>query len=110
MWSSAVAGLPRRRERHDVVTIGPAPVLALLVGTFNTALFVFIRGSAGGQLPLLFVAAVLGAWAGDALGGRLGVDLLRIGDFRLLSSVVLAWLGLAIVAIVAILGPARRRA
>jgi hypothetical protein len=91
------------------MAMGPAPVLALLVGTFNTALFVFIRGSAGGQLPLLFVAAVLGAWAGDALGARLGVDLLRIGDFRLLSSVAVAWVGLAVVSVVAILGPARRR-
>src|SRR3989442_3284712 len=60
--------------------IGPAPILALLVGIFHTSLFVLIRGSAGGQLPLLLLAAVLGAWAGDALGGRLGFDLLRIGD------------------------------
>jgi hypothetical protein len=91
------------------MVIGPAILLALLVGTFNAALFVFIRGSAGGQLPLLFVAAVLGAWAGDALGARLGIDLLRIGDFRLVSAVVVAWLGLILVSVVAILGPARRR-
>ena len=65
--------------------------------------------TAGGQLPLLFVAAVLGAWAGDALGARLGVDVLRIGDFRLLSAVAVAWIGLALVSVVAILGPSRRR-
>lgn len=88
--------------------IGPAPVLAVLVGVFHTALFVFIRGSAGGQLPLLLVAAILGAWAGDALGSRLGIDILRIGDFRLLAASVTAWLGIGVVAIVAILGPARR--
>ena len=46
--------------------IGPAPVLALLVGIFHTGLFVLIRGSAGGPLPLLILAASLGAWAGDA--------------------------------------------
>jgi hypothetical protein len=91
------------------VAIGPAPVLALLVGTFNTALFVLLRGSAGGQLPLLLVAAVLGAWAGDALGARLGVDALRIGDFRLLTAIAVAWFGLALVSLVAILGPSRRR-
>ena len=90
------------------MTIGPAPLLALLVGTFNTALFVFLRGSAAGQLPLLFVAAVLGAWAGDALGARLGIDVLRLGDFRLVSSAAVAWLGLGIVSVVAILGPTRR--
>ena len=37
--------------------IGPAPVLALLVGSFHTALYVLIRGSAGGRLPLLLAAA-----------------------------------------------------
>jgi hypothetical protein len=89
--------------------IGPAPILAILVGVFHTALFVLIRGSAGGQLPLLLVAAVLGAWAGDALGGRLGIDLLRIGDFRVVAASVVAWIGIGFVAIVAILGPTRRR-
>lgn len=90
------------------MTIGPAPVLAILVGVFHSALFVLLRGSAGGQLPLLVLAAVLGALAGDALGARLGVDLLRIGDFRLVAASVTAWLGIGIVAIVAILGPERR--
>jgi hypothetical protein len=88
--------------------IGPAPVLAVLIGVFHTGLFVFIRGSAGGQLPLLLVAAILGAWAGDALGSRLGLDIMRIGDFRLLAASITAWIGITIVAIVAILGPARR--
>ena len=90
------------------MTLGPAPVLAILVGVFHTALYVLIRGSAGGRLPLVLLAAVLGAWAGDALGARLGVDLLRLGDFRLLSASVLAWLGIGFVGLVAVLGPARR--
>ncbi len=88
--------------------IGPAPVLALLVAVFHTALYVLIRGSAGGQLPLLLLAAFLGAWAGDAIGARLGVDLLRIGDFRLVAASVLAWVGLGVVSVVAVLGPTRR--
>ncbi|HET7029972.1 MAG TPA: hypothetical protein VFI34_05640 [Candidatus Limnocylindrales bacterium] len=90
--------------------IGPAPVLALLVGVFHTGLYVLIRGSAGGRLPLLLGAAFLGAWAGDELGARLGIDLFRIGDFRLLAASVLAWVGIAFVAIVAVLGPSRRAA
>lgn len=88
--------------------IGPAVVLAVLVGVFHTALFVLIRGSAGGQLPLLVGAAAVGAWAGDELGGRLGLDLLRIGDFRLMTASLLAWVGIGLVALVAILGPTRR--
>jgi hypothetical protein len=92
------------------VTLDPAPVLAVLVGVFHTALFVLIRGSAGGQLPLLLGAAILGAWAGDALGDRLGIDLLSIGDFRLIAASVFSWVGIGFVAVVAILGPTRRRA
>jgi hypothetical protein len=91
------------------VLIGPAPLLAILVGVFHVSLFVIVRGTAGGQLPLLILAACLGAWAGDALGSRLGLDLLRIGDFRLLSASVGAWAGIGFVAIIATLGPERRR-
>jgi hypothetical protein len=90
--------------------IGPAPILALLVGIFNTALFVLIRGSAGGRLPLLLLAAVLGAWAGDALGARLGVDLLRLGDFRIVAAMIVSWIGIGFVSIVSILGPTKRDA
>ena len=92
------------------MSLDPAPILAVLVGTFHTALFVLIRGSAGGQLPLLLGAAILGAWAGDALGDRMGIDLLSIGDFRLLAASLFAWVGIGFVTVVAILGPTRRRA
>ena len=92
------------------MTLDPAPVLAILVGVFHTALFVLIRGSAGGQLPLLLAAAILGAWAGDALGDRMGIDLVSIGDFRLIAASVFSWVGIGFVAVVAILGPTRRRA
>jgi hypothetical protein len=88
--------------------MGPAPILSVLVGIFHASLFVLLRGSAGGQLPLLILAASLGAWAGDAIGGRLGLDLLRVGDFRIVAASLMAWVGIAIVAIVAILGPERR--
>ena len=91
------------------MTIAPALVLALLVGIFHAALYVLIRGHGGGQVPLLAVAAVLGAWAGDALGARLGIDVLRIGDFRLLTASLMAWVGIGITALAATLGPTRRR-
>ena len=89
--------------------IGPALILAALVGIFHTGLFVFLRGSSGGQLPLLLVAAILGAWAGDALGARVGMDLLRVGDFRLVAASLVAWAGIGVVSVLAILGPTRRR-
>lgn len=82
-------------------------MLSVLVGTFHAALAVLIRGSAGGRLPLLVGAAILGAWAGDALAGRLGIELLTLGDYHLVGASVVAWLGIAIVSVLAVLGPER---
>ena len=89
------------------MTIGPAPVLAVLVGLLHTSLYVLIRGSTDGRLPLLLLGACLGAWAGDALGARLGWDVLRIGDFRTLPASLMAWLGIATVTVVSVLGSSR---
>jgi hypothetical protein len=89
-----------------VPEIGPAPVLAVIVGVFHVALYVLIRGTARGQLLLLVPAAILGAYAGQALGARLG-DPLRIGDFGLVSSSSMAWLGIVIVIVIGTLGRSR---
>ena len=91
------------------MSIGPALILAVLVGLFHASLFVLIRGNGGGRLPIIVIAAILGAWAGDALGGRLGVNVLTIGDFHLLTASVVAWIGIAISTAVAILGPSARK-
>jgi hypothetical protein len=88
--------------------VGPGPILAILVGLFHTALYVAIRGDAGGRLPLTLLAAILGAWAGDAIGGRLGITFLSIGDFQLLTASLMAWVGIAFVTVVATLGPQAR--
>jgi hypothetical protein len=87
------------------MTLGPAPVLALLVGVLHVSIYVLIRGTAGRRLPLLVLAAVLGAWAGDALAGRLGADPFRIGDFNVIGASLLAWAGIGFVAVVAVLAP-----
>lgn len=89
------------------MSLGTAPVLAFLVGTLHASIYVLIRGSAGGRLPLIIGAAFLGAWAGDALGSRLGIEILRIGDFRLAVASVGAWVGIGLVSLIAILGPTR---
>jgi hypothetical protein len=88
--------------------IGPAVVLAAVLALFHVSAYVFIRGSAGSRLPWLLVGAFLGAWAGDALGGRLDVDPVRIGDFHVISASILAWVAIGLVAVLAILGPERR--
>lgn len=89
------------------MSVEPALILAILVGIFHASLYVLIRGSAGGRLPIIVVAAILGAWAGDALGDRLGVNVVSIGDFRLLAASILAWVGIGISSAVAALGPSK---
>jgi hypothetical protein len=88
--------------------IGPAVVLAAVFALLHVSIYVFIRGRAGARVPLLLGAAFLGAWAGDALGGRLGVDPVRIGDFSVLTASALAWVGIGVVAVLAILAPSGR--
>jgi len=91
------------------VSIAPALILAILVGVFHASLYVLIRGSGGGRLPIIVIAAILGAWAGDALGDRLGMDLLTIGDFHLIAASIVAWVGIAISSAMAVLAPQVRR-
>jgi hypothetical protein len=88
------------------VSLNPALILAILVGIFHASLFVLIRGSAGGRLPIILLAAILGAWAGDALADRIGFSVLMIGDFHLLAASIVAWIGIGVSSAVAILGPA----
>jgi uncharacterized membrane protein YdjX (TVP38/TMEM64 family) len=87
--------------------ISPALVLSVIVGLFHVSAYVFIRGRAGARLPLLIVAAILGAWAGDTVGARLAIDPIRVGEFNLLSASFVAWLAIGLVAIVAVLVPER---
>lgn len=87
------------------MSLGPAPVLALLIGILHVSIYVLIRGSAGQRLPWLVLASFLGAWAGDALATRLDIGLLLVGDFHVIIASLFAWLGILGVAIVAILGP-----
>jgi hypothetical protein len=92
------------------VVIGPSVVLSLLLGLFHTSLYVLIRGSAGGQLLLVYLAASLGAWAGDAIAARLGAEVLMLGDYHLLGASIVAWVGIGMVALLGILGPSRGKA
>ena len=87
------------------MSLEPSLVLSVLLGIFHAALSVVIRGSAGGRLPAIIVAAILGAWAGDAIFGRLGIDVLTIGDYHLLGASIVAWVGIGLVSVVAVLGP-----
>lgn len=89
--------------------IGPAPVLALLIGLFHTGVYLLLRGSAGLRLPFVALASVLGAYAGQQLGARLG-DPLMVGDFGLVWSSVVAWVGIILIVAASLLSPSRDRA
>ncbi len=89
--------------------IGPAPVLALLVGLFHTGVYLLLRGSAGLRLPFVALASVLGAFAGQQIGARLG-DPLMVGDFGLIWSSVVAWVGIVLIVAASLLSPSRDRA
>jgi uncharacterized membrane protein YeaQ/YmgE (transglycosylase-associated protein family) len=91
------------------MSVDPGIILGILSGVFNAALFVVIRGSAGGRLPLLLGASIVGAWAGDTLGDRLGRDPFPIGDFGLISATIGAWIGIAFMSVLVVLGPTRPR-
>jgi hypothetical protein len=90
--------------------IGPAIVLAAILALFHVSAYVFVRGRAGARVPVLLVAAFLGAWAGDALAGRLDVDPIRIGDFHVLAASIVAWLAIGFTVIVAVMAPGGRAA
>jgi hypothetical protein len=86
-----------------VPVIGPSLVLAVLVGLFNAALYVLVRGRTLARLPFVGIAAMLGAWAGDAVGGLTGVTALMIGDFHVPTAIVGAWVGIAMVELLSVL-------
>lgn len=85
------------------LALTPAVVLSIVVGAFHTCLYLLLRGSLGLHLLLALVAAILGAYAGQALGARLG-DPLRLGDYSLSWASGVAWTGIVTVALVSTLG------
>lgn len=90
----------------SVLEFGPAPILAALVGAFHTGVYLVIRGSAGFRLPFVAIAAILGAFAGQQLGARLG-DPLAIGDFGLVWSSIMSWVGIVLIVAASLLSPSR---
>ena len=88
--------------------IGPAPFSPCSSGRFHTAPVPVPARPRRAASRLAFVAAALGAWAGDAIGGRLGIDPIRIGDFHVIAASVVAWAGIAFVRGAVHPGPVRR--
>ncbi|MEO7118222.1 MAG: hypothetical protein ABIZ34_04540 [Candidatus Limnocylindrales bacterium] len=86
--------------------MGPSVVLSVVIGFFHSVLYVLIRGALGVRLPLVVLAGILGAFAGQAAGSRLG-DPIRMGEYPVLWASGLAWAGILVVAVTSTLGPQR---
>lgn len=84
-------------------TIEPAVVLSVLVGIFVASLYVLLRGRTQSRLPFVVGASILGAWAGDAVGGLADISVLSVGDFHVPAAVLGSAAGIAIVEILSVL-------
>lgn len=83
----------------------PWLVLVAFISAINLAAFTALRGRWDRLLPALAVAAVAGTVAGNAIGGRTGLELFRIGDFNVVAASVVAQLAMLVVSLLAYLGP-----
>lgn len=85
--------------------MSPWIVLVALTAAINLLVFVAIRGRWGRIVGVLAVAAAAGTAAGDAVAGRIGLDLVRIGDFHLVAASIGAQLAMLVAVLLAALAP-----
>ena len=89
------------------MTLGPWLVWVPLLALINLLVFVAVRGRWGRIVLVLGLASVAGVVIGDWVGGRLGLDVLRIGDMHLVAASVGAQLFMIAATLLAALGPVR---
>jgi len=86
--------------------MSPWLVLVAFISAINLAAFTALRGRWDRLLPALAAAAVAGTLAGDAIGGRTGLEVFRIGDFNVVAASVVAQVAMLVVSLLVHLGPA----
>ena len=85
----------------------PWMVIVAFVAAINLTAFVALRGRWDRRLLLLAVASLLGTIAGNAIGARTGLELVRIGDFNLVAACLMAQLAMLVTDLLGHLGPNR---
>lgn len=85
----------------------PWMVLTVLLAAINLTAFTALRGRWDRRLVVLGLASLLGTAAGNAIGARTSLELVRIGDFHVVAACVAAQLAMLITDLLAHLGPAR---
>lgn len=76
------------------VLLSPALWLGILLAVAYSLLFTAWRGGGWRQAPRDLLAGLVGFWLGQLASGLLHVDVLRVGEIRLLGATVGAVLGL----------------
>ena len=87
--------------------VAPPVVLSILVGLFNSCLYVVLRGVVGAHLLAVVPASIVGAFIGQAVGGRVG-DPVQLGDYSLAWASVMAWVAILVVVSLASVLPDRK--
>ena len=85
----------------------PWMVLTVLVAAINLMAFTALRGRWDRRLLVLGLASLLGTVIGNAIGGRTGLELVRIGDFSLVAASLAAQLAMLVTDLLAQLAPSR---
>lgn len=80
-------------------------ILVAFTAGINLFLFIAVRGRWGPLVPILAAAALAGTVAGNEIGQRVGLDILRIGSFEPIGASVLAQLGMLATVLLAALAP-----
>jgi hypothetical protein len=82
-------------------------VLTAFTAALNLFIVIWIRARWGRIVLALALASLLGTIAGHAMGDVLGITLLDIGNFHILSASVVAQLAMLATVLLAALGPTR---
>lgn len=85
----------------------PWMVLVAFVAAINLTAFTALRGKWDRRFLVFGLASLLGTIAGNAIGARTGLELVRIGDFNLVAACVTAQAAMLVTDLLSHLGPAR---
>jgi hypothetical protein len=80
-------------------------ILVVFTAGINLFLFIAVRGRWGPLVPILAAAALAGTVAGNELGRRVGIDLLRIGSFEPVAASAVAQVAMLATVLLAALAP-----
>ena len=85
----------------------PWMILVAFVAAINLTAFTALRGKWDRRFFLFGLASLLGTVAGNAIGARTGLELVRIGDFNLVAACLAAQLAMLVTVLLGHLGPTR---